>query len=183
MKKVKKVRTLKEKAKKSKATLREDTKKTEKQLGLEEKREIRELEVRRKKRARDHEKMLKESEQKAKKKQCHAFERRGNPNEIQNKRGRAEAIAKGFLLRKCIKDTSFNGASFQPIAGVEPTGLLGMALAFRAVAGEVPFLDNAGKPFLGKDWDKMNTDSPSDSHERCKCLQEQLDLIEKEIGI
>ena len=185
LKKVKKEKIVKakDKAKKSKATLKNDAKRIEKQLGLEDKREMRDLEVRRKKRARDHERMLKELERKAKKKQCHASEKRGNPDEIQNKRDRAEAIAKGFLLRKCIKDTSFNGASFQPIAGVEPTGLLGMALAFRAVAGEVPYLDHAGKPFLGKGWDKMDTDSPSDSHERCECLQEQLDLIEKEIGI
>lgn len=185
LKKMKKEKTVKEKgkAKKSKVTLKDDTKKVEKQLGLEDKREIRELEVRRKKRARDHDKMLKELERKAKKKQCHASEKRGNPNEVHNKRGRAEAIAKGFLLRKCIKDASFNGASFQPIAGVEPTGLLGMALAFRAVAGEIPFLDNAGKPFTGNSWDNIDADSPSDSHDRCKRLQEQIDLIEKEIVI
>jgi len=185
LKRVKKDKLVKakEKAKKSKATQKNDIKKNEKQLGLEDKREIRELEVRRKKRARDHERMLKELERKVKKKQNHASEKRGNPDEVQDKRGRAEAIAKGFLLRKCIKDTSFNGASVQPIASVEPTGLLGMALAFRAVAGEIPFLDYSGKLYQGNDWDNIDTDSPSDSHERCNCLQEQLDLIEKEIEI
>merc|ERR1712194_969720 len=37
--------------------------------------------------------------------------------------------------------------------------------------------------FLGNTWDNIDADSPSDSHERCQRLQEQIDLIEKEIVI
>jgi len=176
----------KEKAKKAKVTPKvpkaspkDDAKKLERQLEMEQKREQKELDARRKKRARDHEKSLKELERKAKKKK--STEKKGNPNEVQNKRGRAEAVAKGFLVRKCIKDASFNGASFQPTASVEPSGLLGMALAFRAAAGEIPFLDNAGKPFLENSWDNIEIDSSMDSSERCRLLQEQIDLIGQEI--
>jgi len=183
LKKVKKEKIVKEKekAKKTKATPKDDSKNDAKKLELEEKREKREVELRRKKRARDHEKLLKELERKNKKKKNNASEKKGNPNEVQNKRGRAEAIAKGFLVRKCIKDASFNGAAFQPTSSVEPSGLLGMALAFRAAAGEIPFLDNTGKPFLENSWDNIDVDSPSDSSERCRLLQEQIDLIGKEI--
>mmetsp|Transcript_10725 Transcript_10725/g.23757 ORF Transcript_10725/g.23757 Transcript_10725/m.23757 type:complete len:1209 (-) Transcript_10725:330-3956(-) len=173
----------KEKTKKAKPKVvaKDSTKKLEKQLELEEKREKRELELRRKKRARDHEKLLKELERKAKRKKSNASEKKTNPNEVQNKKGRAEAIAKGFLMRKCIKDASFTGASFQPTSSVEPSGLLGMALAFRAAAGEVRFLDNTGKPFLDNSCDKIDADSPLESSERCKRLQDQIDLIRKEI--
>jgi len=173
---------VKEKAKKVKASSKDDSKKLERQLELEErqeKRQQRELDSRRKKRARDHEKMLKELDRKAKKKKI--SEKRGNPNEVHNKRGRAEAIAKGFLVRKCIKDASFKGASFQPTSSVEPSGLLGMALAFRSAAGEIPFIDNTGKPFLVNSWDKIDVDGALKSSERCKLLQEQIDLIGKEI--
>ena len=171
-----------EKVKKAKAKVvaKVDTKKLEKKLELEEKKERRELETRRKKRERDHEKSLKELEKKAKKKKVNAVEKKSNPNEIQNKRGRAETIAKAYLMRKCIQDASFNGALYQPTASVEPSGLLGMALAFRGAAGEVEFLDN-GQPFLENSWDKIDTDSPLESSERCKRLQEQIDLVEKEL--
>lgn len=168
-----------EKAKKSKpkAPSKDDLKKAEK-IGLEEKRM---LEQRRLKRTRDHEKALKEVERKAKKMKSNDLDKRSNPNEVPNKRGRAETIVKGFIMRKCIQDSSFNGASFQPTAIVEPSGLLGMALAFRAAAGEVQFIDNSGNPFVVNNWEKFDADGPSESAERCKRLQEQIDLIEHEI--
>ncbi len=168
----------KEKAKKSKPKppSKDEAKKFEKQLDLEDKR----AQERRIKRARDHEKSLKELERKAKRVKSNIPEKKCNPNEVPNKRNRAEIIAKGFLMRKCIKDASFIGAAFQPTSSVEPSGLLGMALAFRAAAGEVPFVDTTtGTPFIQEDWEKIDADSPSESAERCKRLLEQIDLIAK----
>ena len=170
----------KEKAKKNKPKppTKDEAKKFEKQLELEDKR----AQERRIKRARDHEKSLKELERKAKRMKSNVPEKKNNPNEVPNKRIRADVIAKGFLMRKCIKDASFIGAAFQPTSSVEPSGLLGMALAFRAAAGEIPFVDtNIGTPFVQEDWEKIDADSPSESAERCKRLLEQIDLIAKEI--
>ena len=141
----------------------------------------REREARQKKRSRDHEKSLKDVERKAKRKKT--ADKRSIPSDIPDKRGRADTIAKGFLMRRCIDDDSGKliGAAFQPTASVEPSGLLGMALAFRAAAGEIPFVETNGKPFCENSWDKFNADGPTDSAERCKRLQDQIDLIGKEI--
>jgi len=170
----------KEKAKKTKLKplTKDEAKKFEKQLELDDKR----AQERRIKRARDHEKALKELERKAKRVKSNVPEKKSNPNEVPNKRIRADMIAKGFLLRKCIKDASFIGAAFQPTSSVEPSGLLGMALAFRAAAGEVPFVDTiTGTSFVQEDWEKIDADGPSESAERCKRLLEQIDLIAKEM--
>ena len=167
----------KDKAKKAKPKTMDDAKKIEKQMELEDKR----AQERRTKRARDHEKSLKELERKAKRVKNNVPEKKSNPGEVLNKRNRAEAIAKGFLMRKCIKNSGFIGAAFQPTSSVEPSGLLGMALAFRAAAGEVAFIDNTGTPYVKDDWEKIDADSPAESSERCKRLHEQIDLITKEI--
>lgn len=166
-----------EKSMKSKSSPKDEQKIAEK-LDLEEKRM---LEQRRAKRVRDHEKALKEIERRTKKMRGLDSEKKSNPNEIPNKRARAESIAKGFIMRKCMKDPSFNGVSYQPTATVEPSGLLGMALAFRAVAGEVQVVDTSGNPVLCNSWEKIDTDSPPDSAERCKRLREKINLIESEI--
>ncbi len=166
----------KEKAKKAKPKTKDEVR-IEKQLELEDKR----AQERRMKRARDHEKSLKELERKAKKVKNSVPEKKSTLGEVLNKRSRAETIAKGFLLRKCIQDLGFIGATFQPTSSVEPSGLLGMALAFRAAAGEVPFIDNTGTPYMKDDWEKIDADSPAESAERCKRLLEKIDLIAKEI--
>lgn len=158
-----------------------DTQKIERQRELEEKRAQREIEARRKKRARDHEKLLKEVERKAKRNKSIPSEKKVNPHDIPNKRGRADTIAKGFLIRKCVQDASYNGAAFQPTSQIEPSGLLGMALAFRAAAGEVPVIETNGKPYIENSWDHIDADTPTESSERCKRLQEKIDLIGKEM--
>ena len=184
-----------EKAKKAKAdqlkkmsvSLKE-TKMLERHLELEEKREKRELELRRMKRARDHERILKEEERKTKKSKTNTPEKKVSPNEIPNKRGRAEAMVKAFLVRKFmsreLKDVNFNGdgALFQPQTTVETSGLLSMALAFRAAAGEIPFVDSTGKAFVIRDWENIDSKSPLTSSERCECLQKQIELIKEEIN-
>ena len=57
-----------------------------------------------------------------------------------------------------------------------------MALAFRAAAGEIPFEDSNGKPFVENSWEKIDADEPFESSERCERLKEQIVLIEKEIA-
>jgi hypothetical protein len=163
---------------KAKASPKEDPKKAEK-LELEEKRM---LEQRRLKRVRDHEKALKEIERKAKKMRGQDPEKKISPNTILNKRGRAETIAKGFIMRKCMSDESFTGVSFQPTATVDPSGLFGMALAFRAAAGEVQVVDTAGNPISSNSWDKIDADGPLESSERCIRLREMINQIEREIA-
>eukprot|EP00986_Skeletonema_menzelii_P014184 scaffold9079_cov145-Skeletonema_menzelii.AAC.4 len=148
---------------------------------LDDKRGQRELEARRKKRSRDHEKGLKEVERKARKRDL-AAEKKSSSNEVRNKKGRAENIVKSFLLRKSMDDTNFNGPLFGPGTSIDPSGLLGMALAFRAAAGEIPFEDSNGKPFVENSWEKIDADEPLESSERCKRLEEQIALIEKEIA-
>lgn len=153
-----------------------DAAKFTKQQELEDKR----AQERRVKRSREHDKLLKDLERKVKKAKSNTIEKKTSPNEVLNKRGRAEAIAKGFLMRRCVNNPSYTGAAFQPTSTVEPSGLLGMALAFRAAAGEVSYLDSSGLP-VKEVWESIDTDSPVESAERCKRLREQMELIAKEI--
>ena len=171
---------LAKKAKPNKAQKVHDPSAVKQQRDLNDKRVQREVESRRKKRSRDHEKQAKELERKTKRKKS---DKKVNPNDIPNKRDRADAIAKGYLMRKFISDSSFNGAAFQPATNIEPSGLLGMALAFRAAAGEVIVVDkdNNIEPFSKTSWEKIDTDGPAESAERCKRLQDKIDLIEKEM--
>ena len=148
---------------------------------LNDKRGQRDLEARRKKRSRDHEKSLRDLERKARKRDL-AAEKKMSSNEVRNKKGRAENIVKSFLLRKSMDDKNFNGPLFGPGTSIDPSGLLGMALAFRAAAGEIPFEDSNGKPFVENSWEKIDADEPFESSERCKRLEEQIALIEKEIA-
>ena len=189
--KVKQEKAMGSKQTKSKATSSQkehhaklEAEKIKKQIEMAEKKQHKELDARRKKRARDHEKALKklELERKTKKKKKDQSEKKTNPNGVQNKRGRAETIAKGYLMRKCLKDPSCNGPDYQPTTNVEPSGLLGMALAFRAAAGEVPFLDHNGNDFIVTSWEKIDADGPLESLERCERLQQQIELVGKEIG-
>ena len=166
----------KEKEKKAKDVCGVDAK-----TPVDDKRGQRELEARRKKRSRDHEKMLKDMERKARKKDL-AAEKKCSSNEVRNKKGRAENIVKSFLLRKSMDDKNFNGPLFGAGTSIDPSGLLGMALAFRAAAGEIPFEDSNGKAFVENSWEKIDADEPFESSERCKRLEEQIVLIEKEIA-
>lgn len=158
----------------------DDTKQLAKQLEEEEMREKREIEARRKKRSRDHERSLKEMEKKSKKTRLSTPEKRTNPNAIPDKKARAEAFIKSFLIHKCKTHSDFTGASFVPTNSVDPSSLLGMALAFRGAAGDIPF-DNNGKDFIENPWDKIDACNPKESSQRCNLLQEQIDLVEKEI--
>jgi hypothetical protein len=158
-----------------------DTKQLARHLEADERREKKELDVRRKKRVREHDRLLREIGRDAKKNKLNTPEKKTNSNEIKDKKSRAEAVIKSFLIQKCQNDSNFNGASFIPTNSVDPSGLLGMALSFRAAAGEIPFEESGGNSFVTYPWDKIDANAPAESSERCRLLQEQIALVEKEI--
>jgi len=100
-----------------------------------------------------------------------------------DKRGRATAIVDGYLTRilktEEMKNLSIAGVLNIPSSLVDSTGLLGMALAFRAAAGEIPMPDDATSQF--KPWEHIDADAPNSSAERTKRLEKQLDLLQKKL--
>jgi PWWP domain len=182
------------KKKRSKSKDKKDSKETEKvkdpkERERQEKKEHRELEKRRKKRLREHEKSLRNEARKKTKR------RRSGPNDpdecerglSHNKRARATAIVKAYLTRMAKQDDckslALSGVMTMPAALVDSTGLLGMALAFRAASGELCMPDD-GKEQLSKlkPWTTIETEKPKSSTERTENLQKQIELLEKEIG-
>lgn len=153
-----------------------DTKQLAKLLEEDEKR----AEARRKKRSRDHEKLLKDCEKQAKKSKHSSPDKR--PHFIPEKKARAEAFVKSFLIHKNKALSDFHGAPFIPNTNsVDPSGLLGMALAFRGASGDIPFSNHKGKVFIENPWEKIDSAGPEESSQRCERLQEQISMIEKEI--
>ena len=161
-------------AKKKPTVAANDIKLLAKQLEEEEKR----VEARRKKRARDHEKALKDMEKQAKKSKG-TPDKRPNPHHIPKKKARAETFVKSFLVHKHKALPDFRGPPFIPTN--DPPELLCMSLAFRAAAGDVIFQDNKGKKFIENPWDKIDATGPKESSQRCQLLQDQINLIEKEL--
>lgn len=154
----------------------EDTKQLAKLLEEDEKR----AEARRKKRTRDHDKLLKDVEKQAKKSKSGTPDKR-HTNFIPQKKARAETFVKSFLIHKHKAHSDFRGAPFIPTNSVDPSGFLGMALAFRAAAGDIPFSDHKGRKFIEDPWNKIDATGPKESSVRCQRLQEQIDLVEKEL--
>jgi hypothetical protein len=153
----------------------EDTKQLAKLLEEDEKR----AEARRKKRTRDHDKLLKELEKQSKKTKNTPDKR--NPNVVPQKKARAEAFVKSFLIHKHKAHSDFHGAPFIPTNSVDPSGLLGMSLSFRGAAGEISLPQHKGKESAENPWDKIDATSIKESSQRCEKLQEQIELIEKEL--
>jgi len=147
------------------------------QLELEEKRERRETDARRKKRVREHEKQLKDLEKKAKKKS------KPGVHDVPNKKDRANAIVNAFLVGTSNEDDTFKAIPFVTPGSnhIDPSNLFGMALAFRAAAGEIPVEDTGGEVYIHNDWEKIDSKSSLVSSERCLGLQQQIVLMEKEI--
>ena len=147
------------------------------QLELEEKRERRETDARRKKRVREHEKQLKDLEKKAKKKS------KPGVHDVPNKKDRANAIVDAFLVSTSNEDDTFKAIPFVTPGSnhIDPSNLFGMALAFRAAAGEIPVEDTGGEVYIRNDWEKIDSKSSLVSSERCLGLQQQIVLMEKEI--
>jgi hypothetical protein len=157
----------------------------------EDKRELRELERRRKKRSREREKALKDEARKLKRRRA---SQQGEPEEggdqdlAWDKRARATAIARAYLTRTAssvenYKSLALNGVLQMPVSMVEPTGLLGMALAFRAAAGVLSMPDESEEQIARstKPWAAIDSDSALTSSERTSQLEIKMKLLEREI--
>lgn len=155
----------------------------------EEKKELRELEKRRRKRTRDREKALKDEARKLKRRRAATSEVDEDVRGLsRNKRARATAVVKAYLTRTAKSDADYkslalNGVMTMPAAMVDPNGLLGMALAFRAAAGVLNMPDDSEEQIAKatKPWAAIDTTGPKTSAQRTKNLEKQIELLEKEI--
>jgi hypothetical protein len=105
-----------------------------------------------------------------------------------DKRARATAIVKAYLTRTAkynedYKSLALNGVMTMPAAMVDPTGLLGMALAFRAAAGVLNMPDDSEEQITKstRPWAAIDTTSAKTSAERTENLEKQIKMLEKEI--
>lgn len=179
------------KAKAKEKAKTKEQKKFERDREKEEKREQRELEKRRKKREKERERVIKEQSRKGKRKRTLSpdsakgqVRKRRRRSGIPDKRGRSTAIVRGYLTRiakeEDMKGLGFGGVMTLPASGVESSGLLGMAIAFRAAAGEINTPD--GNDTRLKPWEQIDVDGPLTTEERCQNLEKQIELIERELN-
>jgi hypothetical protein len=162
------------------------TKKDSRSKDREEKRELRDLEKRRRKRQREREKVLRVEARKQKRRRTPTFDSDDNDRGLnRDKRARATAIVKGYLTRAVNKDDykslGLAGVMTIPAAMVDSTGLLGMALAFRAAAGELNMPDENTDDAKTKPWKAIDSESPKTSSERAENLTKQIKLLEAEM--
>jgi len=179
-----------DKAKKMKAE-QNKKKKADKAKEKESKKEQKELDKRRKKRKREREKALKSADPNKKRKlEPEDLKKResGRRNLIASKRERAIAIVDGYLNRAVEKEDydplglGGPGSLTIPAAMIDSSGLLGMAMAFRAAAGDLPMPEESGNLSANiKPWDAVNVDKLKKSSERMDALRKQAELMEKEI--
>lgn len=178
--------------KKQKARVKAEQLKKKKELKKEE----RDLEKKRKKRGRERERALKGSEHKSKRRRVSDSEDlkkapSGRRNLIAGKQVRAMAIVKGYLKRTrdrdeyktlCLGASIGEGVLTIPASMIDSSGLVGLALAFRAAAGEIPMPSESGDQSSNiKPWDAIEVDEKKSSSVREELLLKQIDLLEKEI--
>jgi hypothetical protein len=177
------------KSKKTKASRRGHS--LEREKDREEKKEQRELEKRRKKRTRERERVLKEDTRKKKRRSATGDDVNpstsgGRRNPLADKSGRASAIVKAYLTgiakTEDLKPLGMSGVMTLPAAQLDSTGLLGMALAFRAAAGEVNMPESSDPVSKGKPWENVDVDGPITTKEREENLLKQKALLEEEIN-
>ena len=158
--------------------------KMSRQKGQESKKELKELEKRRKKRGRERERFHKDEARKSKKARLSSSASRKRAGMFIDKRGRATTLVRGYLTRiaKTENLLGYGGQSAPPASAIESTSLLGMALAFRASAGYVDISSGKGEETVTKPWDRIDTDAPAKSEDRCKLLEQQAKLMEDEIA-
>lgn len=155
---------------------------------LEDKKELRELEKRRKKRQREREKTLRGDVRKQKRKRTSSYDSDEDERGlVRDKRSRATAIVKAYVSRmsenEAYKSLGLGGVMTIPAAMVDSTGLLGMALAFRAASGELAMPDCTDEYEAKlKPWTAIDTDTPRTSSERMDRLEEKIRLIQKQIA-
>lgn len=182
----------KQKADKAKKLKAEQNKKKNdaKAKERESKKEQKELDKKRKKRAREREKALKSADPSSKKRKLEPEDLKkaasGRRNLIASKRFRATAIVEGYLNRAMkrgdYQSLCLGGVMNIPAAMIDSTGLLGMAMAFRAAAGELPMPEESGAQSSNvKPWDAIKVDGKKTSSERVELLQKQVGLFENEI--
>eukprot|EP00979_Chaetoceros_neogracilis_P011913 scaffold3045_cov271-Chaetoceros_neogracile.AAC.8 len=160
--------------------------KVKKLSDLEYKKEQKDLEKRRKKRTRERERVLKESDRKAKKMKIEGNNKiikKGRKLGIADKRGRATTLVRGYLKRiaaqEDLKGLGLGGVSTLPAANVDGSGLIGLALAFRAAAGHLDMPNSDDNPSSLKPWNIIDVHGPVTSEDRCKNLEEQIELLQK----
>lgn len=144
--------------------------------------EFKDIEKKRKKRQREREKFIKDQEKKSKKIDGTNINRKGRKIGIADKRGRSAIIVRGYLNRIAARDglkgLSLGGLATLPAANVEGSGILGIALAFRAAAGELDMPDVKDNPTCVKPWEHISMDGLS-SEERCTALSRKIELLRK----
>jgi hypothetical protein len=80
-----------------------------------------------------------------------------------------------------MKSLALSGVMTMPSAQIDSTGLLGMAIAFRAAAGELDMPESSDPVLKAKPWENIDVNGPKTSMEREKALLEQKSLLEAEI--
>lgn len=152
----------------------------------EKKQEQRDVEKRRRARMRQREKALKGVEHQIKQRKL-SDPAPGRRHVIVGKRERAQAIIDGYVNRASKREEYKSlclgsGVMTIPAAVIDSTGLVGMALAFRAAAGDIPMPEESGEKHANrKPWDAIRLKGRKTAAERTACLQEQVALLEKEI--
>ena len=179
----------KKKAEKAKKVKSKDQQSRKESLAKEResKKELANLQKRRKKRSREREKALKSS--KKLKSSSDEHRKPGPPrrNIIREKRDRATAIVDKYLFNAAENGdySAFGptGTSNIPAALVESSGILGMALAFKAAARELPLGEESGKNDAAciNPWDSISVDDVTSESKRMEALTKKIALLEKEL--
>ena len=178
-----------DKLKKAKAE-QDKKKKDVKHQERESKKEQKELDRKRKKRVREREKALKSIDPNKKRKLEPEDLKKiasGRRSLIASKRERATAIVEGYINRALKRNDyaslCLGGVMNIPAAVIDSTGLLGMAMAFRAAAGELPMPEESGvQSYNTKPWDAIKIENKKTSQERIELLKKQATLLQKEIA-
>ena len=146
------------------------------------------MEKRRKKRSREREKMLKAARKRKRKHPDdpdHPNSSKDGGDLLVNKRARATALCKGYLTRmaedKEYRSLGIQGIMNIPGALVDSSGLIGMALAFRAAAGELDMPEESGDNDHTNPWDRIKVHDKMLPEDRLKALRKQAELLENEI--
>lgn len=148
-----------------------------------DKKEQKELERRRKKRTKEREKAISKS---AKKKlKGITADSTASGDLLLDKRARATALCKGYLFRMAsdeeYRSLGITGIMNIPGAQIDSSGLIGMALAFRAAAGEVDMPEDSGVCQHTKPWDAIKLTDSMAPAKREAALKKQVQLLETEI--
>lgn len=169
-----------------KVEAKKDTKPKPRSEDVFKEKEKKELEKRRKKRMREREKALRLEEKKSKRFKSNSEAEDDERGLSQDKRARATAIARAYLARLANdeknKSLALGGVLNMPLAMIEPTGLLSMALAFRAVSGEIAMPDDSREEEIKRrPWLGIDTEKPLASSERVEGLKQQVSLLQKRL--